>query len=128
VTQFDIDPLETLRQGRGAKRPRRLRRTPALRDLVRETTLSPDDFVQPLFVVPGSCVRSPIGSMPGVSQISVDLVPDEARAIASLGVRSVLLFGIPETKDPLGLESFADDAPVQQAVRALKESTTGATS
>jgi len=77
--------------------------------------------VQPLFVVPGSDVRNPIRSMPGVSQISVDLVPDEARAAASLGIKAVILFGIPESKDPLGLESFAEDAPVQQAVRLLKD-------
>jgi porphobilinogen synthase len=88
---------------------------------VRETTLSPDDFVHPLFVVPGAGVRNPIRSMPGVSQISVDLVPDEARAAASLGIKAVILFGIPESKDPLGLESYADDAPVQHAVRLLKD-------
>jgi porphobilinogen synthase len=88
---------------------------------VRETTLSPDDFVHPLFVVPGTGVRNPIRSMPGVSQISVDLVPDEARTAASLGIKAVILFGIPESKDPLGLESYADDAPVQHAVRLLKD-------
>jgi porphobilinogen synthase len=120
VTEYQTD-LEALRLRSGARRPRRLRRTPALRDLVRETTLSPDDLVHPLFVVPGSGVRNHLQSMPGISQISVDLVPDEARAAASLGIRSVILFGIPETKDRLGLESFADDAPVQRAIRVLKD-------
>jgi porphobilinogen synthase len=123
VTEFQTDPIESLRLRAGARRPRRLRRTPGLRDLVRETTLSPDDLVQPFFVVPGSDVRNPISSMPGISQVSVDLVTQEARAAASLGLRAVILFGIPESKDPLGLESFADDAPVQQAIRALKEAT-----
>ena len=124
MTQFEIDhPLEALRQGPGPKRPRRLRRTPSLRDLVRETTLSPDDLVQPLFVVPGAGVRNPIASMPGISQLSVDLVSEEARAAAALGLKALILFGIPEAKDPLGLESFADDAPVQQAIRVLKEAT-----
>ena len=88
---------------------------------MRETTLAPDDFVYPLFLVPGRDVRNAIRSMPGVSQISVDLVSDEARAAASLGIKAVILFGIPESKDPLGLDSFADDAPVQQAVRHLKD-------
>jgi porphobilinogen synthase len=123
VTEFQTDPLESLRLRAGPRRPRRFRRTPALRDLVRETTLAPDDLVQAFFVVPGSGVRNPIASMPGISQISVDLVAGEARAAASLGIKSVLLFGIPEAKDPLGLESFSDDAPVQQAIRALKDST-----
>ena len=125
MTEFQADPLEALRLRAGTRRPRRLRRTPSLRDLVRETTLSPLDFVHPLFVVPGSGVRNHIESMPGISQISVDLVPDEAREAASLGIRSVILFGIPESKDPLGLESFAEDAPVQRAVRALKETVPG---
>ena len=123
MTQFEMDPIETLRRGPGAKRPRRLRRTAALRDLVRETMLAPDDLVQPLFVVSGAEVRKPIESMPGISQISADLVAEEARDIVALGIRSVLVFGIPESKDPLGLESFAEDAPVQQAVRTLKETT-----
>jgi porphobilinogen synthase len=123
VTDFQTDPQEALRLRAGPRRPRRLRRTPSLRDLVRETTLSPDDLVHPVFVLPGTGIRNAIQSMPGISQISVDLVADEARAAASLGIRSVILFGIPEAKDPLGLESFADDAPVQRAVRVLKEAT-----
>ena len=88
---------------------------------MRETTLSPDDFVLPLFACPGRDVRNPIASMPGIDQISIDLVAGEARAAASLGIKAVLLFGIPEAKDPLGLESYADDGVVQQAVRTLKD-------
>jgi porphobilinogen synthase len=121
VTQYETDPLEALRLGPGAPRPRRLRRTPALRDLVRETTLAPDDLVAPLFVVPGNDVRNAVASMPGVDQLSVDRLVLEARALQSLGIKAVLLFGIPSAKDPQGLESFAEDGVVQLAVRALKE-------
>jgi porphobilinogen synthase len=121
LTQYETDPLEALRLGPGAPRPRRLRRTPALRDLVRETTLAPDDLVAPLFVVPGKDVRNAVSSMPGVDQLSVDRLVLEARALQSLGIKAVLLFGIPAVKDPQGLESFAEDGIVQLAVRALKE-------
>jgi porphobilinogen synthase len=121
VTEFHTEPLEALRLGPGARRPRRLRRTPALRDLVRETTLGPDDFVYPLFVVSGEGVRKPIPSMPGIDQVSADLLPGEARELAELGIQAVLLFGIPSSKDPLGLESFVEDGVVQNAVRALKD-------
>jgi porphobilinogen synthase len=121
VTQFETEPLEALRVRAGARRPRRLRRTPALRDLVRETTLSPDDFVLPLFVCPGDGVRNPIAAMPGVDQVSVDLVARDVRDAALLGIKAVLLFGIPETKDPLGLESHAEDGIVQRAIRTLKD-------
>ena len=114
-------PLDALRTAPGAKRPRRLRRTAALRELVRETTLEPSDFVQPLFVVPGDGIRNPISSMPGVEQISVDRLAGEARELAALGVKAVLLFGIPSAKDPHGTESFAEDGVVQQAIRALKD-------
>ena len=120
MTGFHTDPLVALRLGPGAKRPRRMRRTGALRDLVRETTLAPDDLVYPFFVVAGEGVRSPVASMPGVDQLSVDLLATEARALESLGIKAVLLFGIPSGKDPLGLESHADDGVVQQAIRALK--------
>jgi len=122
VTDFiETDPLEALRLHRGAQRPRRLRRTPALRDLVRETTLAPDDFVYPLFVVPGREVRNPVPSMPGIDQLSVDALAAEAHALCSLGIKAVLLFGIPSEKDPLGLESHAEEGVVQQAIRALKD-------
>jgi porphobilinogen synthase len=121
VTDFDIERLEAIRTHAGVRRPRRLRRTAALRDLVRETTLAPDDLVYPYFVVSGEGVRNPIASMPRIDQISVDALAAEARELASLGIGAVLLFGIPSSKDPLGLESHADDGVVQQAIRALKD-------
>jgi porphobilinogen synthase len=101
-------------------RPRRLRRTDALRRLVRETWMQPSQFILPLFVRSGSDVRQPVESMPGVSQTSVDQLLIDAREAAQLGVGGVLLFGIPDTKDTTGSEAWNDDAPVQQAIRALK--------
>jgi porphobilinogen synthase len=101
-------------------RPRRLRRTPALRRLVRETWLEPSRFVLPLFARSGTGVRTPVESMPGVFQTSVDELLNDARDAAKLGIGGVLLFGIPDKKDPTGSEAWNDDGPVQQAVRALK--------
>jgi porphobilinogen synthase len=101
-------------------RPRRLRRTDALRRLVRETWLHPSQLVLPLFVRSGSGVRQKVESMPGVDQTSVDELIKDAREAASLGVGGVLLFGIPDRKDAEGSEAWNDNAPVQQAVRALK--------
>ncbi len=101
-------------------RPRRLRRTPALRALVRETTLVPAQLILPLFVRSGTGVRQPVGSMPGVSQTSVDEMLADARAAAEVGVGAVLLFGIPESKDESGSAAWDDAGPVQYAVRALK--------
>ncbi len=89
--------------------------------MVRETNLTCDDFIYPIFVVHGSGVSNPIASMPGISQLSVDMAVEEAKKAADIGVRSVLLFGIPAEKDPVGLENFADDGIVQQATRAIKE-------
>lgn len=103
-----------------ARRPRRLRTSPAIRSMVRETTLTPDDFIYPLFVTHGEQVRKPVSSMPGVSQLSIDQLDSEAEEIASLGIPAVILFGIPERKDPVGEENFDDDGIVQQAIRALK--------
>ena len=123
MTQYETDPLAALRQGLGAQRPRRWRRTAALRDLVRETPLAPDDLVYPLFVTQGRGERVPVSSMPGVDQLSVDALAGEVRDLLSLGIKGVLLFGLPAAKDPLGLESHAEDGVVQQAVRALKEAT-----
>ncbi len=114
-------PLDALRTAPGPKRPRRLRRTAALRDLVRETTLDPADLVHPLFVVPGNGVRKPVSSMPGVDQISSDELSAEARELAALGVKAVLLFGIPSAKDASGGEAHAEDGVVQNAIRALKD-------
>ena len=101
-------------------RPRRLRRTPALRALVRETLLAPSQLVLPLFVRAGSGLRQPVSSMPGVSQTTVDEMLRDAEAAAKSGVGGVLLFGVPEVKDATGSGAWADDGPVQHAVRALK--------
>jgi porphobilinogen synthase len=101
-------------------RPRRLRRTEALRSLVRETTLTPSQLVLPLFVRPGTNVRTAVSSMTGVAQTSVDEMLRDASAAAELGVGGVLLFGIPATKDAMGSSAWDDEGPVQQAVRALK--------
>lgn len=101
-------------------RPRRLRNSPALRRMVRETHLSPDDFIYPLFVQHGDNVRDEIASMPGQYRLSVDQLAAEASEIVALGIPAVMLFGIPAEKDPIGLENFADDGIVQQAIRALK--------
>lgn len=103
-----------------AIRPRRLRRTPALRRLVRETTLSASNFIAPLFVRHGHNLRKPIASMPGQAQLSVDLAVREAEALAHVGVPAVLLFGIPAHKDLLGSENYAEDGIVPQAIRAIK--------
>ena len=104
-------------------RPRRLRRSDALRSLVRETRLSADDFVLPLFVCPGSNVRNEVSSMPGVHNLSVDEATKEVSAAFDAGVRSVILFGLPETKDELASGAFAEDGIVQQAIRSIRRST-----
>lgn len=102
-------------------RPRRLRRSAALRSLVRETLLLPSHFIAPLFVVHGHGVRNPIGSMPGVHQLSVDAELDrDIDALVAAGVHAVILFGLPASKDPVGLENFAADGIVAQAIRRLK--------
>jgi porphobilinogen synthase len=102
-------------------RMRRLRRTEALRGLVRETRLHREDLILPCFVVEGSGVREPIGSMPGVSRFSVDQLVSEAKAVADLGVPGVILFGIPAEKDARGSGADAADGVVQRAVEALKQ-------
>jgi len=107
------------------ERPRRMRRTEALRSLVRETALAPDDLVWPLFAVPGSRVRNPVKSMPGVFQLSVDELAAEAQAGWDAGVRSVILFGVPEKKDAAGSGAYAEDGIIPRAVRALKEKVPG---
>jgi len=101
-------------------RPRRLRASPALRQLVRETKLSASDFIYPLFVRHGVNIRKEINSMPGVYQLSLDQLQAEAEEILSLGIPAVLLFGIPAHKDALGSENFAEDGIIQQAIRLLK--------
>jgi len=102
-------------------RLRNLRQSAGLRKLVRETTLSPDDLVMPYFARPGKGVRSPIASMPGQFQLSVDELVKEARGLVKTGVGSVILFGIPASKDPKGTGGYAKNGIVQQAVRALKD-------
>jgi porphobilinogen synthase len=102
-------------------RPRRLRRTAALRNLVRETMLAPSQLVLPLFVRDGKKIRRPISSMPGVAQTSVDEMLRDAEAAAKAGVGGVILFGIPETKDATGSEGWNEKGAVQQGVRALKK-------
>ena len=104
-----------------ATRPRRLRRTAPLRDLVRETALSPRDFIYPLFVCPGRDRAQPVTSMPGVSQLSVDRAAEEAETVHRLGIPGVILFGVPEVKDPVGSEAYADRGVVQEAIRAIKD-------
>ena len=106
-------------------RPRRLRATPTLRSMVRETRLSPDDFIYPMFAVHGEAVRHPIKSMPGVCQLSVDQLVTEAQECAALGIPAVVLFGVPAHKDALGSENFSDDGIVQQAARAIKSALPG---
>src|SRR5580704_4662509 len=106
-------------------RPRRLRRNEAMRSFVRETRLSPEGFVYPLFVCPGEGVRKAIGSMPGVFNLSVDEAVKEAREAQSLGVPAVILFGLPEKKDEVATGAWAEDGIVQQATRAIKREVEG---
>ena len=103
-------------------RPRRLRRTEPLRSMVRETRLSVQSLVYPLFVCPGSKVKNEIRSMPGNFRWSVDLLVEECRRAYDLGIPAVILFGIPETKDEVGSGAYAPDGIVQRAVRAVKKS------
>ena len=101
-------------------RARRLRRTPAIRRMVRETVLTADDFICPLFVVHGKSVRREIGAMPGQCHLSVDELVRDCEDVARLGIPAVILFGLPVSKDPVGLENFAPDGIVQRAIRAIK--------
>jgi porphobilinogen synthase len=100
-------------------RLRRLRRTETLRSLVRETRLAPENFVYPLFVCPGKGIRKEVRSMPGVFNLSVDEAVKEVRETRKLGVLSVILFGLPESKDEVATGAWADDGIVQQAARAM---------
>jgi len=102
-------------------RPRRLRANATIRRMVRETTISPDQFIFPLFVTNGSGVRTPIGSMPGCFQESVDQAVGHAREVFGLGIPAVILFGIPRQKDEIGSSAYDDAEAVQAAVRALKD-------
>ena len=102
-------------------RLRRLRMTERLRSMVRETVLSPDDFIYPLFVVPGSGVKNEVSSMPGVYQMSVDVIVRECVEVAGTGVPAVIFFGIPETKDAVGSGAYDPHGVVQEALRAVKK-------
>ena len=102
------------------ERPRRLRRGERLRAMVRETRLTPDHLVYPLFIAPGQGLRREIPSLPGCFHLSVDQVAAEAREVESLGIGAVILFGLPSAKDPVGSEGYDDQGVVQQAVRAIR--------
>jgi len=102
------------------KRLRRLRLNPLMRDLVRETSLTKNDLIYPLFVVPGEKIKKEVKSMPGVFQMSVDLVVEECKEVESLGIPAVILFGIPNHKDEVGSGAFDPNGIIQQAVRAIK--------
>ncbi len=116
------DDSQALQQRRRmARRPRRLRKTPGLRKMVRETHLQAGDFVYPLFVRHGEGIRREIPSMPGNYQWSIDRLPQEIELIQSLGIPAVILFGIPAEKDAVGSENFAPDGIVQQAIRIIKD-------
>jgi porphobilinogen synthase len=101
---------------------RRLRRSESLRALVRETSVAPGDLIYPLFLCPGEGVRRPVGSMPGVFNLSVDEAVREAEEAASLGIGGLLVFGLPESKDPEGTGAWDEDGITQKGLRALKES------
>ncbi len=103
-----------------ANRMRRLRRTETLRSLVRETRLTPESFIYPLFICPGAGIRKEVGSMPGVFNLSVDEAVKEVRTTRALGVLSVILFGLPEKKDEVATGAWAEDGIVQKAARAIK--------
>lgn len=102
------------------KRLRRLRYNPIVRNMVRETHLSKDDLIYPLFVVPGQNIKNPVKSMPGVFQLSIDKLVEECKEIVELGIPAIILFGIPEQKDEKGSDAYNPNGIIQQAVRAIK--------
>ncbi len=120
MTLIELENRQSLIVHRKLVRPRRLRANPAIRAMIRETELNARDFIYPLFVRHGTG-RTAISSMPGVYQLSVAEAVREAEAAAKSGVNAVILFGIPKEKDPIGLENFAEDGIVQQAIRAIKK-------
>ncbi len=103
------------------KRLRRLRYNPIIRDMVRETDLIKNDLIYPLFAVPGTNVKNPVKSMPGVFQLSIDMLVEECKEVRDLGIPAVILFGIPEHKDEKGSEAYAPDGIIQRAIRAIKQ-------
>lgn len=120
MTLIELENRQSLIANRKLVRPRRLRANPAIRAMIRETELNARDFIYPLFVRHGTG-RTAISSMPGVYQLSVVEAVREAESAAKSGVSAVILFGIPKEKDPIGLENFAEDGIVQQAIRAIKK-------
>lgn len=104
-------------------RPRRLRKNEMIRRMVRETKLSLDDLIYPLFVVEGNKIKNEVPSMPNVYQMSVDVVVNECIELEKIGIPAVILFGIPEHKDEVGSQAYAEDGIVQQAIKAIKENT-----
>jgi len=102
-------------------RLRRLRHNPIVRDMVRETHLRKSDLIYPLFVLPGSGIKNEIKSMPGVYQMSIDVLIEECKEVAALGIPAIILFGIPSHKDEVGSEAYDDNGIIQQAVRAIKK-------
>lgn len=104
-------------------RKRRLRKNESFRRLVRETRVSADDFIFPLFVCPGNNVKNEIASMPGNFQMSIENIVEECGQISELGIPGVILFGIPENKDDVGSESYSDSGIVQRAVAEIKKLT-----
>ena len=102
-------------------RPRRLRRTEALRGLARETRLSTSGLIYPMFVCPGAKVRQEVSSMPGIHQQSVDQIVEECREVEGLGIPGIILFGLPETKDPRGTSSLSAHGVVQRAIEAIRK-------
>lgn len=106
-------------------RLRRMRKSAVLRNMIKETVLLPDDLIMPLFVRPGKGIKNPINSMPGNYQLSVDLLSEKCKELYNNGVKSVLLFGIPETKDETGDIACASDGIVQQAIHTLKKEVPG---
>jgi porphobilinogen synthase len=117
----NLPPLDSFRMPFPATRLRRLRRTESLRGLVRETDLSPRHLIQPLFVVAGENIREGVDSMPGVERFSISELVAECTEIASAGIGTVLLFGVPAAKDESGTGAYDDEGVVQMAVRAMKE-------
>jgi porphobilinogen synthase len=122
TVDFEVRPASSPESGAAGIpiRPRRLRRTPALRALVRETRIHPSMLVAPLFVRVGSGLREPIASMPGQARLSPDLAAEEAARLAELGVGGVILFGLPDAKDAAGSGASADDGIVQEVLRRIR--------
>lgn len=106
------------------KRFRRLRYNPIIRDMVRETVLTKNDLIYPLFVVPGSNIKNPVKSMPGIFQLSVDNLVIECKEVRDLGIPAVILFGIPEHKDEQGSDAYNPDGIIQKAIKAIKKEIT----